>query len=152
MAGQKKKLTLLDRQVRSFMVKKVKTVEGSTPLISSLKVMRDVDIGCVVVTEKSKPVGIFTERDLVRKVAEGLKDMDTETSRVMTSPLITTSPIATVSDVVKIMQESKIRRLPVTAKDELAGIVTERDVARLIFSQHKLLVESAARSILFDSY
>lgn len=145
-------LTPLDRQAGSFMVRKVKTVEGSTPLIKSIKIMRNANIGCVVVTEKGKPAGIFTERDLVRRLADGLKSLNTSTSSVMSKPLVSTSVDATLSDVVKIMRDKKIRRLPVIGKGKLVGIVTEGDVARLIFSQHRVLIESTAGSILFGSY
>ena len=60
-----------DMPVKSVMTKDVRTVEAGRPLIECVAIMKRFNVGSLVVVENDKPVGIFTERDLVRKLADG---------------------------------------------------------------------------------
>jgi len=94
--------------------------------------MREKDIGSLIVVEAGKPKGIVTERDLVTKVAAS----DTQPSRVlvrdiMSSPLVAVHPHEEVAEAARLMSERKIRRLPVVQEGKLVGIVTENDIVRI---------------------
>jgi CBS domain-containing protein len=142
-------LSLIDAPVRSIMTKEVKTVDATKALADCLKTMRDDDIGSLVVVGKDHtPVGIFTERDLVRKMAEkGHTVLASPVAQVMSKPLTIISPVATIWDAVTLMGRANIRRLPVVENGRLIGILTERDVFRLILAQQNLLLESVSESL-----
>ena len=130
------------------MTKDVKTVDATKTLTDGIKMMRDANIGSLVVMGKDEtPVGIFTERDLVRRVAEkGHGVLAMPMAQVMSKPLTIISPVATIWDAVTLMGRADIRRLPVVENGRLVGILTERDVFRLILSRQNLLLESISES------
>ncbi|MDG7005734.1 MAG: CBS domain-containing protein, partial [Nitrososphaerota archaeon] len=68
-------------------------------------------------------------------------------ARVMSKPLTVISPSATIWDAVTLMARADIRHLPVVEKGALVGILTERDVFRLILAQQNLLLESVSDSL-----
>lgn len=140
-------LSLGDASVASIMTKQVKTIESAKPLFECLKIMNDAKVGSIVVIENEKPVGIFTERDLVKKTAQKLESLGYSMKQVMSSPLITVGPTATVWDALVLMGRKDIRRLPVIDNKKLVGIVTERDIFRLILTQQSMLLESVSDSL-----
>jgi CBS domain-containing protein len=91
-------------------------------------VMDENELGCVIVTNKAgKPVGILTERDLViRVLAKNLMPDAIKAKEIMTSPLVTID--ATVSEAARRMSRLNIRRLGVTYKGNLVGLVSSKDI------------------------
>lgn len=144
----KHEMSLIDSPVRAAMTKEVKTVEGTRKVASAVKTMADAKIGSLVIVGKDKtPIGIFTERDLVNKISERGQDALTlDISKVMSKPLTIISPSATIWDAITLMGRAGIRRLPVVEDGRLIGILTERDILRLILSQQNLLLESVSES------
>ena len=130
------------------MTKNVKTIEATKKLSDCVKSMSDSNIGSLVVVGKDQtPVGIFTERDLVKRIAEkGHGVLSQSMSQVMHTPLTIISPGATIWDAVTLMGRADIRRLPVVENGHLVGILTEKDVIRLILAQQHLLLESVSES------
>jgi CBS domain-containing protein len=119
------------------------SVEASA--VEASKHMMEKNIGSLIVCEKSKPIGIVTERDLVLKVMAEEKDPTKVTVReIMSTPLVTIDLDATVEEAVKTMAEHGIRRLPVVRDDIIYGIFTARDLAKN-FNQYE---ESVARDII----
>ena len=93
-------------------------------------VMDENELGCVIVTNKAgKPVGILTERDLViRVLAKNLMPDAIKAKEIMTSPLVTIEPDVTVSEAARRMSRLNIRRLGVTYKGNLVGLVSSKDI------------------------
>lgn len=121
------------------MVSPVVTVDAEATIHEAARVMGEKKIGSVVVTRDSKPVGIFTERDLMTKViANGMDMKKVKIADSMSSPLVTVDEETPVKDAIILMAGRRIRRLPVTRKDQLVGIVTGTD----IFSFLSLFMES----------
>ena len=86
---------------------RVWTITSSAPLRKALKLLAEKDIGALVVTKKGKPCGIFSERDLARKLAvENSLSLDTPVSKLMTSDLLTVSPSDSVEKCLQMMTES----------------------------------------------
>lgn len=129
-------------RVAEVMTKAVSTVESGRTLEESLAVMVANDIGCVVVTEKGSPVGIFTERDVLRRAAQGQERLQLAMKDVMSKPLITVTPKATIWEAIELMIASKVRHLPVVDGGALVGILTQRDLFRLFFSYKELLLSA----------
>lgn len=85
------------------------------------------NIGAVIVISGGNPVGIITERDIIEKITRVNKDPSkTRAEEVMSSPLISIEADKTIKDALVLMRDRKIRRLGVTRKGRLVGIVTER--------------------------
>lgn len=142
-------MSLIDAPVRGVMTEDVKTVEATKTVSDAVKTMRDAKIGCLVVVGKDHtPVGMFTEKDLVRKVADkGHSALGMTMAQAMSKPLTVISPSATIWDAVTLMGKAEIRRLPVVENGRLIGILTERDIFRMILAHQNLLLESVAESI-----
>jgi CBS domain-containing protein len=118
--------------VESVMVSHVETVKPTVLLEYVLKKIVRKNIGCVVVVEGGKPVGIITERDVSRKVAKSTKILKTKVSQVMSSPVIAVTPRTPVDKAVYLMLKHGIRRLPVIEEGELVGLISERDLLRWV--------------------
>ena len=146
MTSRAGKFSLIDVAVESVMTKNVKTIEADDLLVSCVKIMNEADIGSAIVLENGVPIGIFTERDLIRKIARSRDNVSLPMREVMSKPLTVISPKATIWDAISLMGKLNIRRLPVVENGTLVGILTESDVLRLILSQQSLLLESVSES------
>lgn len=90
-------------------------------------------VGSVIVIDKNKtPLGIVTERDLVKRVClEKLSSSKVLVEEIMTSPLITIMTFDSVDTATRIMLSNKIKRLPVLESDNrLMGVISVSDIAR----------------------
>ncbi len=93
------------------------------------------NVGSVIVTNESgRPVGIITERDIVRFLAEDI-DLKTPLGEVARKNLITASPDESVVSVAAKMIENNIRHIPVMEGDRLVGILSIRDVLRALLAE-----------------
>ena len=117
--------------VNQVMNKSVITADKTTTVQDAAASMKKSNIGCVIVTDNSKPVGIITERDFVTKVAAEGIPLFTEISSIMSSPLITIDPEETIWEASEIMKEKLIHKLPVKENEEIVGIVTTSDVVKI---------------------
>ena len=106
-------------------------VDKSTSIQDAAKKMTDEGIGCVIVKNDGKSVGILTERDFVTKVASEGLPLFTDVSEIMSSPLITIPYDNTIWEASEIMKSKKIHKLPVIEKDNVVGIITTTDIIRI---------------------
>jgi predicted transcriptional regulator len=109
------------------------TVEIDAFIQDAVKLMVEKDIGALVVTEKGKPVGIVTERDILRKLCQGTSWGDIKVGQIMSKPLIAVDAETPIGAAVELMTTRNIRRLLVTESGKIVGIVTERDLTRGTF-------------------
>ncbi|MBS7608736.1 MAG: CBS domain-containing protein [Candidatus Bathyarchaeia archaeon] len=116
--------------VRDVMSKDVRVVRPDTSVKEVVAVMNKFDIGSVVVVQGDRPVGIITERDILRRIVEPCLAPETVTARqIMTSPVVTIDENASINEAAKIMAKKRIKRLLVTRNnDELVGIITFTDI------------------------
>lgn len=107
----------------------VVTIRDTRTVLEAVGVLVEHDIGAVVVTERQRPTGIFTERDVLRLTARNPGALASiPVSSVMTPEPITASPDDELSDMMDVMTERKIRHLPVVDDDQLVGIVSIGDL------------------------
>jgi len=122
------------------MSKPLITVDVETPTNDAIMLMVEKNIGALVVTEKGEPVGIITERDILRKSCLETSHGVVKVGEIMSKPLITIDGKTSIGNASEIMTEKNIRRLLVTEKDKITekekikGIVTERDLMRVILA------------------
>src|SRR2546429_7530269 len=97
--------------VRDVMTTDVVRLQVDTTLVDAGRVMRDKDIGDVVVVEDERLIGVVTDRDIVvRAVAEGLGPDTTTVGAVVSKDLVTVRPDDTVLDVARLMRDRAVRR------------------------------------------
>ena len=91
----------------------------------------------IVVDEKKEPIGIVTERDIVRRVVAQNRDPKQITvTEIMSKPLLSADPELYIYDAALIMNRYRIRRLPAVRDNVLHGIVTTTDLARYMYEKN----------------
>jgi len=115
----------------NVMVKKVITVDEKASVKEAADTMNQFGIGSVITTRRGKPIGIITERDLLKRiVSEGRNAKKTRVKEIMSSPLVVISPDTDLEEAARLMFEMKIKKLPVTEQNRLVGLVSLTDIAR----------------------
>ena len=104
------------------------TVPPETPVDVVVRLMDEMKVGSVIVVEDGKWTGIFTERDLVKRILAPKRRADTPVKAVASSPLVTAEPGVFGREVAGIMAIHGFKRLPLALEGEGVGIVTARDV------------------------
>jgi CBS domain-containing protein len=118
------------RTVEEIMTRDPRTVNADDPVIDAARIMRDDDIGDVIVVDNGDVKGIVTDRDIVvRDVAEGRDPESTPVREVCTTGITALEPGETVDDALRKMREADIRRLPVVDGGRPVGIVSLGDLA-----------------------
>jgi len=118
-------------KIEDVMVEEVVSVSENATVWKAAELMNQHEIGCLVVVEKGKPVGIVTETDMVKKVILGFVDPEeTKVGEIMSMPLVVGNPQMDVDEASRIMRKRKIKKLPVVKKGRLVGLVTTTDIVR----------------------
>jgi signal-transduction protein with cAMP-binding, CBS, and nucleotidyltransferase domain len=113
------------------MSKPVISIEGSSSVRETTKLMTEKNIGSILIYEDNRPAGIVTERDiLVRVVAKGHDPDKTAVREIMSSPLISINRDSSILDAMRYLREKEISRLVIMHEDDVIGIVSERDLIR----------------------
>ena len=116
--------------VEEIMTTNPRTVAVDDTVKDAAQLMRDSDIGDVIVVENGQVTGILTDRDIVvRAVAEGRDAESTSVSEICSSGIRAIEPDASVDDALRMMREEDIRRLPVAKNGRPVGIVSLGDLA-----------------------
>lgn len=106
-------------------------VEPSDSVLSAVRLLADQRIGCVPVVADGQVVGIFSERDLVYRVAQdGPSALDHSVGDVMTAPAITIDEQTSVMQGLSLMTNRRIRHLPVVVDGALAGMISIGDLVK----------------------
>jgi CBS domain-containing protein len=118
------------RTVEEIMTTKPRTVNVDDTVLDAARVMRDNDIGDVIVVEDGQVTGIVTDRDIVvRAVAEGRDADSTAVGEICTTGVQAIEPDASVDDALRMMRDADIRRLPVVKNGRPVGILSLGDIA-----------------------
>jgi CBS domain-containing protein len=130
--------------VASIMTREVKTAKESQTVKAAARIMTEKDIGSLVIvkgTEPDRPVGIITERDLVRVV--GTTDTSTlqmPVRDIMSKPVVTIEASSSIKDAIQSMELNNFRRLPVVDREKkMVGIVTDKDIFKVIMKSQALI-------------
>lgn len=131
--------------VKDVMSSPVITVNENETVDKAAKIMDKYDLGCTIVTGKEgKPLGIITEKDLVKRVlAKDTLPSTLKAKDVMTAPLITIDPNMTLSEAARRMSRLDVRRLGVIYKGELLGIISSKDIVAVTPELLEIIQEEA---------
>jgi CBS domain-containing protein len=116
--------------VKDVMSSPVISVDETETTNNIAVIMSKENLGAVIITNKEKKsIGIITERDLVvRVIAKNNKPDQVKAKEIMTSPLITIEPDASINDAARKMNRLNIRRLGVIYKNDVIGIISDKDL------------------------
>jgi CBS domain-containing protein len=118
------------------------TVTGATTVLDASTLMVGRGVGGVMVVEEGALVGIFTERDVLRRVVAVQLDPSTTLVRdVMTSPVITVLPETPLEECRALMSDRRIRHLPVVGPSGLVGLVSSGDVLALEVAERQATIQ-----------
>jgi signal-transduction protein with cAMP-binding, CBS, and nucleotidyltransferase domain len=133
------------RDDKSVQVRKIMThlpLQVAAPDVSIRKISEQMATNqkgaIVIVDSKNSPLGIITERDIVRRVVAAGKDPEKTTALdVMSHPAISVDPEVSIYDAALVMSKYKVRRLPTARDNILHGIVTATDLARYLYERNR---------------
>lgn len=115
--------------VRDIMSAKIHTVDAETRVSEVTSAMQRLNIGAVMVTRDGRMAGIFSERDLLKRViGMGTDPAKIPVSAVMTAKFMSVEPEAPVEVAALLMHKRNFRHLPVTENGEVVGMVSVRNV------------------------
>jgi len=123
--------------VAELMVTDVLTVEPSDSIGEAAEKMVAAEVGAVVVTDFGRIVGIVTERDLLRAVAQRARAAEARCRQWMTPDPLTVEPDTTVEEAAEIMFEHNFRHLPVVKDGRSLGMVSLRMLSRWAFDRSR---------------
>lgn len=116
--------------VRHAMTESPTTISPGMNAFDAAGLMKSEDIGILPVVEDAKLVGLVTDRDLVLRVlAERKNPTEVMVQDICTSSPVTVTPDMKLSDARELMEQHKVRRLPVMKGEELVGVLSLGDVA-----------------------
>jgi CBS domain-containing protein len=124
------------------------SISPSATVFEALRLMADKDVGALLVMEADHLVGMISERDYARKVIlQGKASRETLVGEIMTSKVITIHPDQTVQECMGLMNDHRIRHVPVVDEGEhVLGVVSIGDVLKdIIYVQKRRIKEMETR-------
>ncbi|HEY4669584.1 MAG TPA: CBS domain-containing protein [Tepidiformaceae bacterium] len=122
--------------VNSVLADKGRQIYGIAPTATvreAVRLMNDNGVGALLVLIDDHPAGIFTERDVLRRVVDGGKDpRSIRVAEVMTTDLITVDPSTTVEQAMALMTKHRCRHLPVMEAGKVVGLISIGDLTRWV--------------------
>lgn len=114
----------------------------------ALEMLEEKNLGCLVVVEHEKLIGVFTERDYARKIVlKGRSSKETPVREIMTEQPIVVTPSTSVEICMQLMTEKFIRHLPVVENGKLIGLVSIGDLVQMTISDKDYLIETLSHYI-----
>ena len=128
------------------MQKNVITIESVKKAHDAAIILKEKEISFLVVVKEGKPIGIVSERDIVRKiVAENNDAQTTQLETIMSKNFKWVEPNASIESSVQKMLNNNIRRLVVLENENLAGVITQTDLTE--FLRSKILINATVENI-----
>jgi CBS domain-containing protein len=136
-------------KVRDIMQKNVITIESVKKAHDAAITLKEKEISFLVVVKEGKPIGIVSERDIVRKIVADNNDAQTtQLEIIMSKNFKWVEPNASIESAVQKMLNNNIRRLVVLENENLAGVITQTDLTE--FLRSKILINATVENIETD--
>ncbi|MEJ2283415.1 MAG: CBS domain-containing protein [Desulfobacterales bacterium] len=128
--------------------KEIWTIEPRQTAFKALETMAQKNVGALLVVDRGKLVGIFSERDYARKVIlKGKSSKETTVGELMTRDVFYADPEDTLQESMALMTAKHIRHMPVLKDNNLIGMVTLGDVVKGIISEQKFTINELEKYI-----
>jgi CBS domain-containing protein len=134
------------RQILATKPRNVWSIGPGDSVSAALQIMSDKDIGCTVVIEAGKLVGILSERDCARQVVLAERSADqTTVSQIMVRNVVTVELSHTFADCLRLMHQHGIRHLPVLHGGSVAAVISIRDLLSEAVAHHAKVIGELER-------
>ena len=142
-------MTTLEDFLKLNKNRKIWTISKDQSVRQALIIMSEKNISAIIIVDNNDfPIGIFSERDYARKIIlKGKSSKDTLLDEVMTKELITITRDYKVDQCMEIMNEKRIRHLPVLEKQKIVGIISIGDVLKIMMKEQKELIDHLQKFI-----
>ena len=129
--------------------RQIYTISKDQNVRQALILMSEKNIGAIIIVDNNDfPIGIFSERDYARKIIlKGKSSKDTLLDEVMTKELITVTRDYKIDQCMEIMNEKRIRHLPVLENKKIVGIISIGDVLKIMIKEQKELINHLQKFI-----
>ena len=141
--------------VRRILAKKghqVFAVEPGATIREALELLKEKEIGAVLVVSEGHVEGIFSERDYARRGILAARGPETPVSELMTRTVFAVSPEHTSADCLKLMSEKHIRHLPVVDRDRVIGVISIGDVVKEVMAEQQSIISGLENYILGEEH
>jgi CBS domain-containing protein len=119
-------------KISEIMTKAAVTDSADDTITEACDKMRHAQTSSMLVMDGERLVGIVTERDVVKTVAQGLDPKETRLKDVMTTDLVTIGPMTTLKEAANIMATKWIRHLPIVEGSKVVGMISQRDLTGVL--------------------
>jgi len=142
-------LTRLEDFLKLNKSRQIWTISKDQSIMQVLILMSEKNIGAIIIVDNNDfPIGIFSERDYARKIVlKGKSSKDTLLDEVMTKELITVTRDYKIDQCMEIMNEKRIRHLPVLENKKIVGIISIGDVLKIMIKEQKELIDHLQKFI-----
>tara|TARA_B110000037_G_scaffold172364_1_gene195851 strand:+ start:3021 stop:3455 length:435 start_codon:yes stop_codon:yes gene_type:complete len=142
-------MTILEDFLKLNRNRQIWTILKSKSVKQALILMSEKNIGAIIIVDNNDfPIGIFSERDYARKIIlKNKNSKDTSLDEVMTKELITVNKECKIDECMKIMNEKRIRHLPILENKKIIGIISIRDVLKIMIKEQKELIDHLQKFI-----
>ena len=142
-------MTILEDFLELNKNRQIWTILKSKSVKQALILMSEKNIGAIIIVDNNDfPIGIFSERDYARKIIlKNKNSKDTSLDEVMTKELITVNKECKVDECMKLMNEKRIRHLPILENKKIIGIISIRDVLKIMIKEQKELIDHLQKFI-----
>jgi CBS domain-containing protein len=142
-------LTRLEDFLKLNKNRQIWTISKGQSVMQALILMSEKNIGAIIIVDNDDfPIGIFSERDYARKIIlKGKSSKDTLLDEVMTKELITITRDYKVEQCMEIMNEKRIRHLPVLENKKIVGMISIGDVLKIMIKEQKELIDHLQKFI-----
>jgi CBS domain-containing protein len=126
----------------------VHTVSPEATVLDAVRKMNHERIGALLVMKDDELVGIFTERDVLTRVVDHVRDpAATRVAEVMTGNPVVVSAAATINEAMAIVSEKRCRHLPVIDEGKLLGLVSAGDLTHWVTRGHEYHIQDLVNYI-----
>ena len=129
--------------VKEVMTRQVISIDSKKTIFDACNLYKDYKVGCLIVTDNGRCIGMLTERDIIeRSICEHKNPEKTMVGEVMSSEIKTVHSLDTIDHALQIMKDNNIKKLPVIENEDIVGIITVTDISRARPDLSKRFIES----------
>jgi CBS domain-containing protein len=126
----------------------IHSVDPGAPVLEAIRLMAEHGIGALLVMQGQELVGVVSERDYARKVIlKGRSSGETLVRQIMSSPVWTVRPDQTVRECMQIVNDKRVRHLPVVEGERVVGVLSIGDLVRAVLEEQQKTIEELEQYI-----